>query len=118
MQGTVVTMLMILAGLGNHNKENDNVDLPPALNDSANQRYADPVAPPVYPPNVAGAFNAGYAPSHSVGHVLHETLISFFLGHDDDVMTEKDIESALHAGAYSGLNDYPPSAVLSFEGPR
>jgi hypothetical protein len=118
MQGTVVTMLMILAGLGTHNKESDDVDPPPAPNVSAIQGDADPVTAPVYPPSGAGAYGAGYNPSHSVGRVVHQTIVSFFLGHDDDVMTEKEIESAMHAGAYSGLDDYPPSAVLSFEGPR
>jgi hypothetical protein len=118
MQGTVVTMLLILGGLGSHSKENDDVKLPPALNDDAVMGDAKPIAMPVYPQYAPPLINAGPAPGHSCGYVLHQTLISFFLGHDDDVMTAKEIEAALHAGAYSGLNDYPPSAVLSFEGPR
>ncbi len=118
MQGPVVAMLIILASLGGHSNENENVDLPPAIDDTATERYAEPVVLPVNPSYVAEAYNAGYAPRHSVGHILHETLVSFFLGHDDDVMTAQQIEAAVNAGAYSGLPAYPPSAVLSFEGPR
>jgi hypothetical protein len=118
MQGTLVTILVILAGLGSQNNENGGSNLPPALNDSAIQRDADSIAPPVHPPYGAGDYGAGFAPGDSVGRVMHQTIVSFFLGHDDDVMTEKEIESAVHAGAYSGVNDSPRSAVLSFEGPR
>jgi len=125
MQATVVAVLMTLASLGCYNKEDDEINPAPVA--SASSMEADPspetnaVAPMVYPPPYfAGVSSGGYAqdPSHSIGHILHETLYSFCHGHDDDVMTAKEIESAFYSGAYPGLYDYPPSAVLSFEAPR
>jgi hypothetical protein len=118
MQGALVSMLMILTGLSSYSEKNDDDDLPPAVSATAVQGSAEPAAPVVYPQYVAVPYNAGYAPSHSIGRVVHQTIVSFFHGHDDDVMTAKEIESAFYSGAYSGLNDYPPSAVLSSDAPR
>jgi hypothetical protein len=134
MQGTVVAMLMVLAGLGSSNKENVDQEplpgytdsatpadpqllAPPVSADSAAPADSKPALPPVYAPYDAGPYNSGYAPSHSVGHILYETLYSFCHGHDDDVMTAKEIESAFYSGTYPGLYDYPPSAVLSPDAP-
>jgi hypothetical protein len=118
-------MLMTLASLGCYNKEDDEINPAPAYSASSIEGYPTPgtnaVAPMVYPPPYfTGPYSGGYAanPDHSVGHIFLETLYSFCHGHDDDVMTAKEIESAFYSGAYSGLNDNPPSAVLNFEGPR
>jgi len=125
MKGTLVTMLMTLAGLGCYNREDDEINAAPAFSASNVAGYANPetdgVAPMVYPPPYfAGPAPGGYGPdqNHSVGHIFYETLYSFCHGHDDDVMTAKEIEAAFYSGAYPGLNDYPPSAVLSSDAPR
>ncbi len=122
-------MLVTLASLGCYNKEDDEINPAPVV--SAAPIEGDPspnantdvaaVAPMVYPPpSFAGPFSGGHAPGpdHSVGHIFYETIYSFFCGRDDDVMTAKEIESAFYSGAYSGANDYSPSAVLSSEAPR
>jgi hypothetical protein len=141
MQGTVVAMLMILAGLGSSNKDNDGIEPSPGYSDSATRGetapvapaaeapstpgpdgaagFVQPVAPPGYAPYPAGPSHNGYHPSGtSIAHVFYETLYSFCHGHDDDVMTAKEIEAAFYSGAYSGLNDYSPAAVLSPDAPR
>ncbi len=125
MQITVVTLLMTLAGLGCYNKEDDEIHPSPAVSapnpEAAPSPDTSAVAPMVYPPAYyAGGSSGEYAPepSHSIGYILHETLYSFCHGHDDDVMTAKEIESAFYSGNYPGLYDDPPSAVLNFEGPR
>ncbi len=123
MQGTVVAVLMALAGLGCYNKEDHEID--PAPLDSASGIKAlpnpstDAVAPIVYPPPfVGGPPSDGHDLGRPLGQVVHQTIVSFFLGRDDDVMTAKEIESAFYSGAYSSLYDYAPSSVLSPDAPR
>ncbi|MGO9463798.1 MAG: hypothetical protein ACLQIB_31875 [Isosphaeraceae bacterium] len=128
MHATVVTMLMTLASLGCYNKEDDEVNAAPAVSASPMEGDLGPdanagaIAAPMVdpPPNFAGPPPVSHAPGpdHSVGHIFYETLYSFFHGHDDDVMTAKEIESAFYSGAYSGVNEYSPSAVLSSDAPR
>jgi hypothetical protein len=141
MQGPVVAMLMILAGIGVSNKETDEPQRPPALNGSASPEEAlapapaplpSPVAPAAVPvePQAGGAIppvyaayggppvNPGYEPGHSIGEVIHKTVYSFFCGHDPDVMTAKEIEAAFYSGTYPGIYESPPSAVLSQDAPR
>ena len=118
MQATLITMLMIFAGVSSHNEGNDDVDLPSAVVAPPIERSVEPVPPSELPPRVAMPYNTGYDPGHSIGRLVHQTIVSFFLGHDDDVMTAEEIEAAFQAGAYSGQSDYPRSAVLSFDVPR
>jgi len=131
MQGTVVTMLLILAGLGTQNKENEAIEPLLGYSDSATQAQDQTVALPArtesevqgalllayaspYPPSPQ---DAGHGHSDSIGHIFHETLYSFCHGHDDDVMTAKQIETAFYSGAYSA-GEYYPSAVLSPDAPH
>lgn len=156
MQPTVVTMLMILAGLGGYNKQDDgNKPAPgntePALTADVQQlaplgpaeaaaagepqptppsAKADthagtgiapdgqPIAPAIYAPYGLGPAGADEGLGYSIGEIVHRTLYSFCCGRDPDVLTAKQIEAGFYSGAYSGFNDYYPSAVLNPDGPR
>jgi hypothetical protein len=122
-QATVLLMWAALSSLGCDIPTGGDVPKAPALGGARQtQAPASEPAPAPTPAVAAFSYPANFGETgraeHSIGAVLHATVMSFFCGHDD-VRTAQEIESATYAGAYSGQSGYPPSlaATLTWSEP-